>query len=319
LVKDWSFSPVNSAALRAQSAGPEKSCGPAILFREKGVILVAVLWICALIMWLALQIGAETRLQGEEQIHVTRKSQAYYLAIGGCFEALARMAQAPSLNAEEPSDLNWLPDGLPRAVSYDTGVAVVVIESEEQKVNVNKAQPEQLKTVFDRAGAEESVSLKLADLIADFVDRDDIPRLHGGEKNQYKKWGLPYGPFNGPFTSLDQLLLIPGITHQLYYGYVRTSGTESPERSEIFKDLLIPSKDSFFSLCTIYGNNTRLPQAPETEELALKPLVWKQGGIYRILSFGKSFNGPPAVCYWMVVRLTATGRNPYKVLYRKVL
>jgi len=33
-----------------------------ILRREDGVIVIAVLWICALTMWFALQIGAESRL-----------------------------------------------------------------------------------------------------------------------------------------------------------------------------------------------------------------------------------------------------------------
>ena len=42
-----------------------------------------------------------------------------------------------------------------------------------------------------------------------------------------RRLGLPYGPFNGPLLSLDQMLLIPGITEQLLYGYMRgRRGTE---------------------------------------------------------------------------------------------
>ena len=63
---------------------------------SRGVVLIAVLWICALIMWFAFQISAQTRLQGEDQIHAIRKSQALHLAIGGCYEALARMGQTPA-------------------------------------------------------------------------------------------------------------------------------------------------------------------------------------------------------------------------------
>ena len=61
---------------------------------EEGVVIISVLWICALIMWFALQIGAETRLQGEEELHHLRWSQAFYLATGGCYEALAHMGSS---------------------------------------------------------------------------------------------------------------------------------------------------------------------------------------------------------------------------------
>ena len=64
---------------------------------SRGVILIAVIWVCALIMWFSFQISAQTRLQGEDQLHAIRKSQALHLAIGGCYEALARMGQSPPL------------------------------------------------------------------------------------------------------------------------------------------------------------------------------------------------------------------------------
>ena len=281
--------------------------------REKGVILVAVLWICALIMWFALQIAAETRLQGEEQIHAIKKSQALFLALGGCYEALARMQghdQAPAFG-EQPSDQNWQPDGISRVVEYETGAAVVIVEPEEEKVNINKAGPEQLNAVFERAGIEDlGVANRLADLILDFVDRDNVPRLHGGEADFYRNLGLNYGPFDAPFTSIDQLLLIPGITQELYYGY---------ERSE--SDLMLPAKNSLFSLCTIYGNNIKLSQTEDLEEreFGQKAPSWKQGGVYRIYSFGRSSNGPPVAGYCMIVKLGGDARHPYKVLYRRLL
>ncbi len=170
-------------------------------------------------MWFAFQISAQTRLMGEDRIHSIRDSQALYLAIGGCYEALARMGQAPPLRTDTPLDLNWQPDGRPRIVEYNSGIAVVIIEPEEIKVNVNSAQEVQLRQVLQKAGADELTSEKLADRILDFIDADDIPRPQGMEKDDYIKAGLNYIPFNGPLTDLDQLLLVPGISQQLFYGY----------------------------------------------------------------------------------------------------
>ncbi|MHC1725717.1 MAG: general secretion pathway protein GspK [Syntrophobacteraceae bacterium] len=285
---------------------------------QRGVVLVAVLWICALIMWFAFQISAETRLQGEDQIHSIRKSQALHLAIGGGYEALARMGQPPPLRTDEPVDLNWQPDGKARIVEYQTGIAVVITEAEDLKVNVNKTGQAQLKQVLERAGADEAFSERIADSILDFIDNDDNARLHGVEKEAYKRAGLSNLPFNGPLTSLDQLLLVPGITHQLFYGFGNQSDMSAADQPEIFKGIMAPAKNSLCSMLTIYGNNVNLPRDSE-EETAIRPTTWRPGGIYRILSFGKTANGPPIVGIWLTVRYGGDARNPYKILSRKVL
>jgi len=286
----------------------------------RGVVLIAVLWCCALIMWFGLQISAQTRLLGEDRVHSIRGAQALYLAIGGCYEALARMGQAPPSGLGKPTGLNWQPDGQPHIVEYKSGIAIVIIEPEEIKVNVNKAQQVQLMQVLQRAGADESTSEQLADRIMDFIDADDIPRLHGMEKDDYVKAGLSYIPFNGPLTGLDQLLLVPGLSQQLFYGYDRGIDERMREFPEIFQDIVIPAKNSLFSLLTIYGGNINLPlDLEEQQQSVLKLISWKPGGIYRILSFGKSGNGPPSAGIWLTVRFMSGGDKPYTILSRKVM
>ncbi len=193
----------------------------------------------------------------------------------------------------------------------------MIIESEDRKINVNRAGQPQLKQVLERAGADEAAAERLTDMIMDFIDQDDVQRPQGAEKDAYRRAGLSYQPFNGPLTSLDQLLLIPGITHQLFYGYDR--GTEGMlDLPPAYRDFLIPGKQSLFSLLTIYGNNANLPRANEAEE-EIVPVSWKSGGIYRILSFGISRNGPPAAGMWLTVRFSPQDQKSYTVLGRKTL
>ncbi|MFP5213955.1 MAG: hypothetical protein ACLGPL_11320, partial [Acidobacteriota bacterium] len=114
--------------------------------REDGAVMIAVLWICALVMWLALQVGYEVRLHGEERVHELRRSQALHIAIGGCYEALARMGTTgPTIKGlDDAADrLNWKPNRRPHIVDYENGQAMVVVESENNKVNVNRAGREQ--------------------------------------------------------------------------------------------------------------------------------------------------------------------------------
>jgi len=311
------------------------------LRRQDGVIIVAVLWICAMVMWFALQIAAETRLKGEEQVHLFRRSQALHLAIGGSYETLARMAQAtssgldrmdgtwrgPSLkhksDKSSPDD-DWLPDGEPHLVDYQTGQALVIIEPEGQKVNVNKTTNNaQLKVVMERAGLNSDEAERLADVFLDFIDQDDFTRLHGAEKESYQSLGLPYGPFNGPLTSLDQMLLIPGITQQLFYGYgMQREDPDEEEDSDTPQIPALPTKYSLFRMLTVYGKNVTFKddsKKDEFDELAEKQITWENGGIYRILSCGRTFNGPPTVILWLVIRHAPETEEGYEVLYRKIL
>ena len=91
------------------------------------------------------------------------------------------------------------------------------------------------------------------------------------------------------------------------------------EFPEILKDIVIPGKNSLFSLLTIYGTNINLAQEDEQQEAMLQPKTWVPGGIYRILSFGKTPNGPPSAGIWMVVRLAGDSASPYKILSRKTM
>ncbi|GLI34770.1 hypothetical protein DAMNIGENAA_22030 [Desulforhabdus amnigena] len=288
--------------------------------REKGVVLISVLWICALIMWFALQIGVETRLQGDEEVHMLRRSQAFYLAVGGCYEALAHMGSALSLGFDAPPESNWQPNGQPHVIDYQTGQALVIVESENLKVNVNKASQEQLKTVLEKAGMQEDAANEMADRIRDFIDQDDIPGLKGAEKDRYEDMGLPYQPFNGPLTSLDQMLLIPGITQQLFYGYgIKGDLPAQENEAGIYIPPLLPRPDSLFQMLTIYGKNIALQDNPDTQEFIKEHTTWENGGIYRILSTGMTSGGTPAVVIWLTVRFAPETEEGYEVLYRKIL
>jgi general secretion pathway protein K len=289
---------------------------------DRGVVLIAVLWVCALIMWFAFQISAQIRLQSEDEIHTIRKSQALHLAIGGCYEALARMRQTSALQpVGKPLNLNWQPDGRPRIVEYQTGVALVIIEPDDTKINVNMIQEVQLRKVLQMAGADDAASERLADRIRDFIDSNDTPRAQGMKQDDYIRAGLNYIPFNGKLTGLDQLLLVPGLGHQLFYGYDRGPDKRTSDFPEFFKDIAIPGKNSLFSLLTIYGNNVVMPQEFDEQQEAAVPnaFTWRAGGTYRILSFGKTGNGPPSVGVWLEVRLAAENGKPYKILSRKVI
>lgn len=62
------------------------------------------------------------------------------------------------------------------------------------------------------------MTLVAADSLLDWIDADDEPREHGAESNWYLSKGLPYGPRQGPFCSIEELLLVRGIRSDLLLG-----------------------------------------------------------------------------------------------------
>ncbi|HVX10486.1 MAG TPA: hypothetical protein VHC22_04860 [Pirellulales bacterium] len=60
------------------------------------------------------------------------------------------------------------------------------------------------------------MNVNIADAILDWLDPDDIPRTNGCEREYYTSLG--YAPKNGPMESVEELLLVRGVTPQLLYG-----------------------------------------------------------------------------------------------------
>ncbi|GIW92307.1 MAG: general secretion pathway protein GspK [Pirellulaceae bacterium] len=58
----------------------------------------------------------------------------------------------------------------------------------------------------------------IADAILDWLDEDDEPREFGAESDYYSRLQPPYQPKNGPLDSVEELLLVRGVTPELLFG-----------------------------------------------------------------------------------------------------
>ncbi|MCA9116698.1 MAG: general secretion pathway protein GspK, partial [Planctomycetaceae bacterium] len=59
---------------------------------------------------------------------------------------------------------------------------------------------------------------EVADSILDWLDEDTETREFGAESDYYQGLASPYAAKNGPLESLDELLLVRGVTRELLYG-----------------------------------------------------------------------------------------------------
>lgn len=93
---------------------------------------------------------------------------------------------------------------------------------EASKLNLNSASPTQLQRFLERmlADREDVDQRAILDAILDWRDTDD--QLSGEsadtEGQYYAQLDKPYRVKNGPFDSVEELLLVKGITGQILYG-----------------------------------------------------------------------------------------------------
>ncbi len=293
---------------------------------QRGSVLLAVLWICGVIMWVAFMIAADQKLKAEGDILAMGRTQGLHLAVGGAYEALARMVGQAGAGLSGTEQALWRPDGVAREVRYPRGRAMVRVETESAKVNVNTADVAALVEVFQKAGLTPGLPEILADRILDFRDPDEVRLPNGAEKEEYKALGLDYFPLDEPLKSLDQLLLVPGVSPDLFYTGARPrqprpgeSGDASPPgRSRPLWTMLTAAQTGLARLPENKDDKS-LPFAPPEE---IRKAAEKAGGfqgreLYRIVSVGQVSDQAPAVTLWMIVRL---GGGPgYEVLFRKIL
>jgi hypothetical protein len=72
----------------------------------------------------------------------------------------------------------------------------------------------------------------IADAILDWLDEDDDPREFGAEQDTYAQLPNPYRPTNGPMQSVEELLLVRGVTPQLLFGLDQNrNGLLDPQES----------------------------------------------------------------------------------------
>ena len=114
------------------------------------------------------------------------------------------------------------------------------LENESAKINLN------LLLYIDQqnSGAGRTMLLNLpgmtediADCIMDWIDSDDTEREFGAESDYYMSQSPPYSPSNAVPQTLDELLLVKGITPSMLFGAdVNRNGQIDPSEQSLVQN-----------------------------------------------------------------------------------
>jgi general secretion pathway protein K len=115
------------------------------------------------------------------------------------------------------------------------GIFNVKVTDEESKIPINRVTDLQLKRVFGLLGADPADGDVITDSILDWIDNDDLTRLNGAESDYYQSLSPPYRAKNAPLDRVEELLLIRGVTPELYQGTPATDTDPArPGLADIF-------------------------------------------------------------------------------------
>ncbi len=180
------------------------------LKRQRGVALILILWLSAL---LAIVVGTYSTMVRTETIqakHLFDTTRAWYAAEAGLHRAVFELRN-PDV------ELRWFADGRNYQVPFDEATLDISIVDESGKIDINVANEDTLIALFTSVGIEdEQKILELVDAILDWRDTDDLVRIYGAEDDEYESADYPYGAKDNPFDSVTEIQQVIGMDYELY-------------------------------------------------------------------------------------------------------
>jgi general secretion pathway protein K len=189
---------------------------------RRGGALLAVLWLSAALSAIALSLA--TTIQGETERTSTAVDglKAYYLAAGALERAILYVSWGPL--APHPGGLSrYYSPGMPvLPMQFPTGEAQVEVIPEAARMNINKASPEELFRLLLNLGAPPEQAREVALAITDWRTPAGGPT---GFDQFYGSLSPSFRARHASFEEIEELLLVKGMTPELYYGtYERDAG-----------------------------------------------------------------------------------------------
>jgi len=183
-----------------------------------------VLWILTFLTIIVLSFSLLVRTEVYSALSFKIETENKYLAEAGMqrgimeiFYNIANKSQKVVIEGREVLQT----DGREYSGAVGDGNYSFRITDESGKVNIN-ALSDNTRIIFYNLLINEGIPGEKADIIADSVmdwkDADELHRLNGAESDYYMSLPAPYKSKNSNFDTLEELLLVKGMTPEILFG-----------------------------------------------------------------------------------------------------
>jgi len=213
-------------------------------FRHNSDGIALIMVMCAIVVLSALAAGFALSMKVETRLaqNANSEEQLLWLGASGVQRACWILSQQVTIASEPYDSLNqkWAggsgsmaeSNSVLSSVSLDNypvgnGTVSIKIIDLERKVNINTADTRAIQQALTLMGVDASDISVVSDSIRDWIDPLDDPLPAGAESDYYQGLPVPYYAKNAPIDDLSELLLVKGITPEMYWGSNATNHTPS--------------------------------------------------------------------------------------------
>jgi general secretion pathway protein K len=226
---------------------PEK-----IIRNNRGIALLLTISVTTILVALALEYNRRARFAVVSTAATRDRLTLSHMASSGIHSAMALLAKDRAESNSDSLQEDWAnPEKIAeliKEIPFDDGTLTVAIKDEMSRIqinalvtypqnrNFNESQRvlwERFLNYFkneDEETPEDSQPPAIINSLKDWLDSGDdeaTSGLSGAETDYYQDLSPSYSARNGPLADLNELLMVKGVTPELFYG-----GTEKPGISE---------------------------------------------------------------------------------------
>ncbi|HEY5233221.1 MAG TPA: general secretion pathway protein GspK [Verrucomicrobiae bacterium] len=198
------------------------------------VVMIAIVMFTMLAAAFAFSMKVETRLAQRAD----NEQQLLWLGRSGVEYARWILSQSMSIPSEPYDSLNQIwaggPGGPGETNSPLAGISMnnfpvgdgtisIKITDLERKANINTASALMLQQTLTVMGVDADSLSVVSDSIQDWRSPPAPPRVAGAENDYYQSLSPPYYAKNAPIDDLSELLLVKGVTPEMYHGSSSTN------------------------------------------------------------------------------------------------
>jgi general secretion pathway protein K len=202
----------------------KKLLGEKLIYKESGIALLIVLWVMALLIVISLSFSVMARTEIFSTLTFKEQMGNKYLAEAGLQRSIMEIYYRKAninIQATSPEKEIYRTDGTFYVAEMGIGYCKLSLTDESGKININAITDSTgiiLNNLLVNMGIEKETADTIVDSILDWKDADDLTRLHGAESDYYMSLPNPYKAKNANFDSIEELLLVKGVTPKILYG-----------------------------------------------------------------------------------------------------
>ena len=184
--------------------------------RTRGSALLMVLWLTAALSAIGLAVANNVRGETERTATNVEDVRAYFIARGAIQQAAMHVMWGSFFRAAEGQPIYHVPGDPSMNLSYPSAEVHVDIIPETSKLGLN-ARPEDLLRLLAALGVPEAQANEITAAIVDW--RKPVPPTETSPLDAYYLSLSPsFLPRHASFLENEELLLVKGMTSDLYYG-----------------------------------------------------------------------------------------------------